>query len=63
MQGIRSLSRVNASDAELMRNEMGRDLLDEQDFINLQPHHCYGRLLLRDKNIYFSMELLPPLSG
>ena len=54
---------VNASDAELMRNEMGRDLLDEQDIINLQPHHCYGRLLLRDKNIYFSMELLPPLPG
>ena len=54
---------INASDAELVRSEMGRDLLDEQDIVNLPPHHSYGRLLLGDKNVHFSMELLPPLPG
>ena len=54
---------VNANDARLLQRELRGDVLDEQDIMDLPPHHCYGRLTLGSGNAHFSMELLPPLPG
>ena len=61
--GSLAVFQVNASDAELLRLELGRDILDENDILNLPPHHCYGRLTLESGNVHYSMELLLPLPG
>ena len=54
---------VNASDAELLHRELESDVIEENDVVELPPHHCYGRLTLESGNIHFSMEVLPPLPG
>ena len=54
---------VNASDAELLHRELESDVIEENDIVELPPHHCYGRLTLEDGNIHFSMEVLPPMPG
>ena len=54
---------VNERDAERIRKEFSRAAIDEDDILNLQPHHCYGRLTLETGNVYYSMEVLPPLAG
>ena len=54
---------VNATDARLLQRELRGDVLDEQDIMDLPPHHCYGRLTLGGGNAHFSMEVLPPLPG
>ena len=54
---------VDASDAELLRQELRGDILDKQDILDLPPHNCYGKLTLESGNIHFSMELLRPLPG
>ena len=53
----------NFSDAAILQHELRGDVLDEQDIMDLPPHHCYGRLTLESGNRHFSMEVLPPLSG
>ena len=54
---------VNARDAELLRKELRRDIIDEDDILTLPPHHCYGRLTLESGNVYYSMEVLARLAG
>ena len=54
---------VNASDAELLHRELESDVIEENDIVELPPHHCYGRLTLESGNIHFSMEVLPPMPG
>ena len=54
---------VNASDAELLHKELESDVIEENDIVELPPHHCYGRLTLESGNIHFSMEVLPPMPG
>ena len=54
---------VNASDAALLHKELESDVIEENDIVELPPHHCYGRLTLESGNVHFSMELLPPMSG
>ena len=54
---------VNSNDAKLLRQELRRDMIDEDDIMGLPPHHCYGRLTLEKSSVYFSTELLPHLSG
>ncbi len=54
---------VNASDAELLRKELESDVIEENDIVELPPHHCYGRLTLEGGNVHFSMEVLPPMPG
>ena len=54
---------VNARDAELLRKELRRDVIDEDDILTLPPHHCYGRLTLERGNVYYSMEIIPRLGG
>ena len=54
---------VNASDAEVLHRELESDVIEENDLVELQPHHCYGRLTLESGNVHFSMEVLPPMPG
>ena len=54
---------VNASDAALLHRELKSDVIEENDIVELPPHHCYGRLTLESGNIHFSMEVLPPMPG
>lgn len=54
---------VNASDAELLHRELESDVIEDNDIVELPPHHCYGRLTLESGNIHFSMEVLPPMPG
>ncbi len=54
---------VNASDAKLLHRELESDVIEENDIVELPPHHCYGRLTLESGNVHFSMEVLPPMPG
>ena len=54
---------VNASDAELLHRELESEVIEENDIVELPPHHCYGRLTLESGNIHFLMEVLPPMPG
>lgn len=54
---------VNATDAALLHKELESDVIEENDIVELPPHHCYGRLTLESGNIHFSMEVLPPMPG
>ena len=54
---------VNASDAELLHKELESDVIEENDIVELPPHHCYGRLTLESGNVHFSTEVLPPMPG
>ena len=62
--GCLCVFQVNAVDAERLLPELDAERLDEEDITGLPVHHCYGRLNAGGKRpIYFSMQLLPPLSG
>jgi len=54
---------VNASDAALLHRELESDVIEENDIVELPPHHCYGRLTLERGNVHFSTEVLPPMPG
>ena len=54
---------TNFSDAAILQHELRGDALDEQDIIDLPPHHCYGRLTLESGNVHFSTEVIPPFPG